>query len=192
MAWKRCSRAQNLLKCIYLFETLLKLWKWILKGLLIRFNIDFGNSFVWSPWKLLISLSNLDLQLFTLNRGQRKLDLKCSQQHWIWLYSQWLSGLTQDFGFLSVQSGIYNVQISLRLSQTFCRVLPWDECPCTSRKPKSDRLWKSLVWYLEKVPPGGYLNASGYSEGKPSGCALGFAFGTSLGFRFARGGTFSR
>jgi len=38
--------------------------------------------------------------------------------------------LYPDFGSLSVQSGIYSVQIPLRLSQTFSRVRPWGESPC--------------------------------------------------------------
>ena len=52
-----------------------------------------------------------------------------------------------DFGFLSVQSRIYSIQISLRFFQTFSGLLScqesWDECSCTSRKPNSDRLGKS-------------------------------------------------
>ena len=72
--------------------------------------------------------------------------------------------------FPSVQSGIHSVPISLQLSQTFSRLLPWGECPCTSRKPKSDRLWKSLGCYLEKVPPQGSLNLNLYqSVEKPRG-----------------------
>ena len=54
--------------------------------------------------------------------------------------------------------------------------------PCTSRKPKSDKLLKSLG-VVCKTSPWENLNASGFSEGKPWGCALGFAFGKSHGFR---------
>ena len=114
------------------------------------------------------------------------------QNHSIPFFCQQFVKKLADRSFISVQSGINSVQISLRLTQTISRVFPWNECPCTSRKQKSDRLWKSLGWYLDKVPPRGNLNALGCSKGKPSGCALGFTFGTSLGFRFSLGWTFSR
>ena len=82
-----------------------------------------------------------------------------------------------------------------RLHCSFLEVFPYNAfrqvCPCTSRKPKSDKLLKSLG-VVCKTSPRESLNASGFSEGKPSGCALGFAFGTSLSFRSSLGRTFSR
>ena len=43
-----------------------------------------------------------------------------------------------------------------------------------------------------ELTPRESLNASGFSEGKPSGFALGFAFGKSLGFILSLGRSFSR
>ena len=76
----------------------------------------------------------------------------------------WPVRISTDFGFLSVQSGIYSVQTSLQLSAVFFPYNTfWRVCPCTSRKPKSDKLLKSLgvVW---KTSPRESLNASGFFD----------------------------
>ena len=97
------------------------------------------------------------------------------------------SPLAVETAVCSALSSLEEPQHHFGSSSVQLQLFPWDECPCTSRKPKSDKLLKSLGVVCKTSP-----------SGEPE-CltifwrqTLGFAFGKSLGFRLSLGRSFSR
>ena len=114
-------------------------------------------------------------------------------------FLQWRQVTNTDFYFLSVQSEIYSVQISLQVFQDFSRQLPRASLENKSLRDCGkalgdiwDRLWKSRRGYLEKVPPWENLKPRDVPKANASEEPKGLTSEYPEAFRFSRGGTIFR